>query len=199
MRGLVKMVKYLSIVVIGFLIFIFVINIKKKIAPELPKIITSISKYAAIICIVIAITMIADLIIPTNIIETSVLKNSNSTTVSFGIYRENMNQPAYEILRNGEKVKIKVSTIYSEIKEIILVERNNRVLSFPTVDDYAFIFMLVVFMTPILLFLKKSYQSSAGKFFHFVLNIIPLIMGIASILIIIKLLLVHVFHTISIM
>ena len=65
--------------------------------------------------------MIADLAIPKDTFEVTVVKTIDSKTISFGIYREAMNGTAYNALENGEKVQIVVSKIYDEIKKIVLL------------------------------------------------------------------------------
>ena len=162
-----------------------------------PKIIAIISKISAILCLVIVLTMVADLMLTKNILKTQVNKVENSRTVHFGIYEEELNKTAYSTLKNNENVEIQVSKVYDEIKKITILDGINEVLYFPTADNYAFLFMMVIFSLPSLIFIKNISTTLINKFVFFYLNIISLVMGFVGLLLIIKLLLVHVLHLVE--
>jgi len=167
--------------------------------PPLPKGLIMISRVAAVICVIIALTMILDLFIPKQSFEVTISKTEDSKVVSFGIYSENMNLSAYNKLQNGEKAKIHVSRIYDEIKDITLIDHGNATLEFPTVDGYAFLLIIVMLLVPAVILLKKSYETSMEKYIGLNICILSIIMGFIGVIVIGKLLLVHVLHIIPIM
>jgi hypothetical protein len=181
---------------IGFSVSIIV---RSKKVPDLNRTFLLISRIAASICLLVMITMVADLVIPKQIIDITVEKESSSMEVSFGIYKEKMAESAYDIIRDGEKVQIHVSRIYDEIKQITLNDGKNQTLQFPTVDCYAFIFMIVIFAIPNILFFKRTYVADRAKRFGFCVGIISIILGSVSLILLGKLFLVHVIHMIPIM
>ena len=181
---------------IGF--FVSIICIKKNV-PDLSKTFLIISRIAASICLLVMITMIADLVIPKQILDVTVSKQSASMEVSFGIYKEKLTTNAYDIIRDGEMVQIHVSRIYDEIKQITLIDEKNQTLKFPTADCYAFIFMIVVFAIPSILLFKSSYKTDRAKLFGFCISIISIILGSVNLIILCKLFLVHVLYILPIM
>ena len=72
-------------------------------------------------------------------------------------------------------------------------------LSFPTVDDYVFLFMIVMFIAPTLLLFKKPAGSGMGEKLYGVLGVSAIILGFVSIIILGKLVLVHILHIVKIM
>ncbi|MBU3104401.1 hypothetical protein [Clostridium gasigenes] len=94
-------------------------------------------------------------------------------------------------------MKIEVSKIYDEIKEISLIERNNEVLTFPTVDNYAFLFMIVLFLLPSYIFIRNIFPKITNDFVYYILSILSLVLGFVGIILIIKLFLVHVLHIVE--
>ncbi|MBB6624579.1 hypothetical protein H7E67_14150 [Clostridium gasigenes] len=108
-----------------------------------------------------------------------------------------MNEVAYNTLKDNEKVKIEVSKIYNEIKEISLIEKNNEVLTFPTVDNYAFLFMIVLFLLPSYIFIRHIFTKITNDFVYYILSILSLVLGFVGIILIIKLFLVHVLHIVE--
>lgn len=188
----------LLIFFIGFMLMLRK-SAKGGIVPKISDRFIFIARVTAILCLFSALSMIADLAIPKDTFEVTVVKTLDSKTISFGIYSEAMNKTAYNTLQNGEKVQIEVSKIYDEIKRIVLLEKNNEILSFPTVDDYAFLFMIFIFIAPTLLLFKKSFSSEMEKYFYSVLSVLSIILGFMSIIILIKFILVHILHVVKIM
>ncbi|MBB6713135.1 hypothetical protein [Clostridium gasigenes] len=193
------MLKFLFVLFITIMIFIISYRVNKKNKPilKLPRTLSIISKITAILCLVLALTMIADIILPKDTFEVQVIKSGNSNTVDFGIYSEDLNEVAYNTLKDNEKVKIEVSKIYDEIKEISLIERNNEVLTFPTVDNYAFLFMIVLFLLPSYILIRNIFTKLTNDFVYYILSILSLVLGSVGIILIIKLFLVHVLHIVE--
>ncbi|MBU3133890.1 hypothetical protein KPL40_15785 [Clostridium gasigenes] len=193
------MLKFLFVLFIMLMVLIISYRVtkKNKTILKLPRTLSIISKITAILCLVIALTMIADILLPKDTLDVQVIKSSNSNTVDFGIYSEELNEVAYNTLKDNEKVKIEVSKIYDEIKEISLIEKNNEVLTFPTVDNYAFLFMIVLFLLPIFIFVKNIFPKIINEFVYYLLNISSLVLGFVGIILIIKFYLVHVLHIIE--
>ena len=150
---------------IGF--FVSIICIKKNV-PDLSKTFLIISRIAASICLLVMITMIADLGIPKQILDVTVSKQSASMEVSFGIYKEKLTTNAYDIIRDGEMVQIHVSRIYDEIKQITLIDDKNLTLNFPKVDCYAFIFMMWYLQSQAYCYLKDPIKRTEQNSFGFV-------------------------------
>lgn len=182
------------IAMMGLLVLVF--NTNKKIEINLPQKLVSISKVSAFICMVIGITMLADLTMPKNTVIEKATK-TESRTMDFGIYSETMNESAYTAIKNNETVKLSVSKIYDEIKKITLLEEHNKILDFPTVDDYMFILLTIMYFLPCMLFFKKSPVSGGGKYLWFLLHIGSIVLGITGILLLGKLFLVHGIHVLS--
>lgn len=193
------MLKFLFVLFITLmaLIISYRVTKKNKTILKLPRALSILSKITALLCLVIALTMIADILLPKDTLEVQVIKSGNSNTVDFGIYSEELNEVAYNTLKDNENVKIEVSQIYDEIKEISLIERSNEVLTFPTVDNYAFLFMIVLFLLPIFIFVKNIFPKIINEFVYYLLNISSLVLGFVGIILIIKLFLVHVLHIIE--
>ncbi|MBU3089134.1 hypothetical protein KPL42_11620 [Clostridium gasigenes] len=129
--------------------------------------------------------------------EVQVIKSGNLNTVDFGIYSEELNKVAYTTLKDNEKVKIEVSKIYDEIKEISLIERSNEVLTFPTVDNYAFLFMIFLFSLPSYIFIRDIFTKITNDFVYYILSSLSLVLGFVGVILIIKLFLVHVLHIVE--
>lgn len=150
------------------------------------------ARVAAVICIGIALTMTVDLLLPKQIIEATVDKTDASKKITFGIYSENMRKTAYNELLNGEKVQLRVSVIYDEIKKIIRVEHENEALLFPTVDSVVYFFVMIVYFAPILIFLRETIKLP--KNIEAFIRLTAIFLGTFGLLILGKLFLVHVFH-----
>lgn len=178
------------------MIYIIMFNLKKYGGPpeKYPEKLVFVAKIASVICVIMGLTMAADLALPKNVVTAKVSKYTGTKIVNFGIYSEDMNSTAYKALRNNETVKLEVSKIYDEIKRITLTEDNNKVLNFPTVDDYMFILMTIVYLIPLMVIIKKKYTSTAGRYIHFGVTMLSPILGIVAAFLLIKLFLVHGIH-----
>ena len=100
------MPKYLFVLFITLMAFIISYRVtkKNKTILKLPRALSIISKITAILCLVIALTMIADILLPKDTLDVQVIKSGNSNTVDFGIYSEELNEVAYNTLKDNEKV-----------------------------------------------------------------------------------------------
>ncbi len=193
------MLKFLFVLFITLMVLIISYRVtkKNKTILKLPRTLSIISKITALLCLVIALTMVADILLPKDTLEVQVIKSGNSNTVDFGIYSEDLNEVAYNTLKDNEKVKIEVSKIYDEIKEISLIERNNEVLTFPTVDNYAFLFMIFLFSLPSYIFIRDIFTKITNDFVYYILSSLSLVLGFVGIILIIELFLVHVLHIVE--
>jgi hypothetical protein len=183
-----------------YIILIFVIGPRiNKENTGLPKAFYRISGIAAIVCCIIAFTMIADLALPKQIIEVTVEKEEATKNIIFGDYNEKMRASTYNKVVNGEKVQIHVSRIYDEIKRITKIEDNKETILFPTVDSYVFIFVMIIYITLVLLFLMRVIKKKLSQNLDFFIGMSTVFMGVLGIFLSGKLLLVHVFHAIPMM
>jgi hypothetical protein len=152
-------------------------------------------KVLVILCLIVSVTMVIDLFLPHESIAVQVEKVINSKEVIFGNYYERLKVDAWEELRDGEGVNIKVSRIYHEIRAIEQPEQG-KVLKYPTTDNYYFLLLIIVFAAPLLLY---NNRMKANSNIYVLVKAAVVILGFISILIIGKLLLVHVFDVIKIM
>ena len=189
--------KIFFIMVYVILIFVIGPRINKE-NIELPKAFYRISGIAAIVCSIIAFTMIADLALPKEIIEVTAEKEEASKNIIFGDYHEKMRASTYNKVVNGEKVQIHVSRIYDEIKRITKIDNKETIL-FPTVDSYVFIFVMIIYIALVLLFLMRVIKKKLSQNLDFFIGMSVVFMGALGIFLLVKLLLVHVFHAIPMM
>lgn len=184
--------KYIPI----FILFGLIIYLKKTEQINYPKIsrrVEMVLKIFSIVCLVISISMIIDIFLPKESYRVKVRKVANSQEIIFGNFKEDVISRIYKNLNDGEDVIIKVSRIYDEIKCIELLE-NKKELKYPTIDSYTFILMIFIFLIPSLMFNSKL---KAKKNLYFIVSVSSSVLGVVSLLLIGKLLLVHVFHVID--
>lgn len=151
------------------------------------------AKFLSIICILVAITMIVDITIPKDSFEVRVKKSENQKVI-FDKFKETATNKTYEELKDGQIVIIKVSKIYDEILSIVLPQ-SNKEIKFPTSDSYFYVFGMV----PLLLLTSIIHTKRIKNIdtLYYVVVAFSIILGVISMLLIGKLLLVHAFGVVD--
>lgn len=166
---------------------------------KLPSVSNNAMKYMkifAIINIIMAALMISDCIISENVVEGKVIKNGIETRVKYENYEDIIKKGSGRVFSEGEIVEIGLTKIFQEVFYVQSGTADKRI-NFAMEDFYSYIFLIIFFIMPILFLFDIEINSSMEKMAFFLLATANSIGGIISLVIFVKLTLVHILNVIE--